>query len=289
MFHLDPLSTTIGFAATVGFVGMPHGGLDHHFGRALLKPWFGRSWMVAFGTAYLLVAMIILACWQWIPVVALIVFFLLSAYHFGEEISGSVAKKLLFGGMPIWLPILVHPVEVSEILADMIPTWTSSRIVDYLMLTRPLFMVFCVLFVTVLFFEGSVESAIVPVLSAAAIILLPTLIGFTIYFCGIHSTRELAALSRRQNSTDPASGLIRVLFAAAPLSLAAVALTIIVTVFFSSQTELRPVLVQAVFLGLSAVAVPHMLLHAIVRRRRADPFPLSALGWTARFRRGVPA
>ena len=62
------------------------------------------------------------------------------------------------------------------------------------------------------------------------------------------------------------------LTAAAPMVALAVAMIVIFAVLFAGDRKLEPVLVQAVFLGLSAVAVPHILLQEVVRRRGVNPF-----------------
>lgn len=67
-------------------------------------------------------------------------------------------------------------------------------------------------------------------------------------------------------------GFKRVALAAAPLALLAAGLAAGGAWAFSAGREVGPVVVQAVFLGLSAVAVPHILLHAVAARSGADPF-----------------
>jgi Brp/Blh family beta-carotene 15,15'-monooxygenase len=106
----------------------------------------------------------------------------------------------------------------------------------------------------------------------------PTLVGFAVYFCGWHSTRELVALVRRADPVNPRRGLRRVMVLAAPMAGLAVVATAAAAWWFSDGRELQPVVVQAVFLGLSAVAIPHILLHAVARFRRANPFCIPPVG-----------
>jgi hypothetical protein len=63
----------------------------------------------------------------------------------------------------------------------------------------------------------------------------------------------------------------------APLTLVAIIATVLgAHSRFATGQTVDAVVVQAVFLGLSAIAVPHILLHAIAKRLDVDPFALEA-------------
>ena len=68
----------------VALIGVPHGALDPLFGKRLLRR-FGKSWRVFFFGAYLLVAAAVVSNWYLAPVAACLLFFALSAWHFGLE------------------------------------------------------------------------------------------------------------------------------------------------------------------------------------------------------------
>jgi Brp/Blh family beta-carotene 15,15'-monooxygenase len=107
----------------------------------------------------------------------------------------------------------------------------------------------------------------------------PVLLSFVTYFCGWHSTRELRELALQANPTDPFHGMTRVIRESAPLTLVVVSATAFAAWWrLSGGHSAELVTVQAVFLGLSAVAVPHILLHAIARKHHAGPFCSEANG-----------
>jgi len=87
----------------------------------------------------------------------------------------------------------------------------------------------------------------------------PILFSFGLYFCGWHSIRGLAHIQQehRMSKTE-------LLFAVLPLSLVAIGLAGAATWFWSSGRELSAELSRSLFIGLSAIAVPHLLLHGVV-------------------------
>ncbi len=270
----------VGLAAAVVVVGLPHGGLDHRVGRALFRPRFGPAWPVPFLSAYLSVGASVLAGWSVAPLCTIALFLTLSAAHFGDTESGPRWRATLYGGMPIWLPLLARPAETATLLG-----WVTPAGIDLtlsLAALRPgLFAVAG--FAAVVWAVGIGTSArrgdrdgVLDGLRLAAtagmLAVAPVLVGFAVCFCGWHSLRELGRLAARAEPLDPVRGFKRVVIAAAPLALLAALMAAGGAWFLSAGREVGPVVVQAVFLGLSAVAVPHILLHAVAARSGADPF-----------------
>ena len=91
--------------------------------------------------------------------------------------------------------------------------------------------------------------------------LTPIPISFAIYFCGWHSVRGLNTLMRENQMT-----LGELSLATLPMSVGAVALTCLGMWFWYSGREIGLELTRTLFLGLSAMAVPHLALHAIPKR-----------------------
>ena len=260
------------FALLISVVGMPHGGLDHRYGRILLRPRFQSSWCLVFLAAYLGVGAIVIAGWFNLPAITAVMFFLLSAWHFGDHLRDQQPFKIIEGGMVIWIPLLIRPTEVAEILAWVIPNGNIENVRAGLSVAQPCLWVILVLFLISLPAERSAETAGRKVAFALLFALLPTLVSFTLYFCGWHSIRELAALAKQADSVRPWRGLRRVLLVAAPMALLTVAAITLLALLFAGARAINPVIVQAVFLGLSTVAVPHILLQEVVRQLDINPF-----------------
>ena len=276
MEHLTPAFMVVGLAVLVAVVGMPHGGLDHLFGRELFRPLLGRYWFAGFGLAYLGIAGLVVAGWFAFPLLTVAMFFLISAVHFGDEAGVRQPLRTVEGGMVIWVPLLFRQSEVAELLAWVVPGGDIERTRAAVNAVQPLLWAVAVFFVVSLPACNTVASVARKVGFATLFAVAPTLVSFAVYFCGWHSTRELMELARRADPSNPWRGLTRVMTAAAPMAASAVVATGITAWWFADGREFQPVLVQAVFLGLSAVAVPHILLHAAARWTGADPFPLES-------------
>ena len=270
-----PAAAAVVFALLVGVVGMPHGGLDHLFGRAVFFPLVGGWWRAAFAVTYLGVAALVVTGWLVAPAVTVVAFFLISAFHFGDADGSTGLAAVAEGGLVVWVPVLARPVEVAEILSwvvpDADPVAVHSAVVAaglacglalIAVAGRAVWRVTC----------GESWVAVRLVTFTVLFALAPVLVGFVVYFCGWHSTRELATLARRANPARPGRGLLTVVRLAAPRAGLAVAATALAAWYFSTGRPLTPVVVQAVFLGLSAVAIPHILLHAAATRLGAEPF-----------------
>jgi Brp/Blh family beta-carotene 15,15'-monooxygenase len=273
------------FAVLTAVVGIPHGGLDHRFGRAVCSPWVGKWWSVAFPLTYLSVALLVLAGWVMVPLTMIMSFFLWASFHFGE--GGWSPMAAVEGAMVIWIPFLARPEDASSLLAMVIPGPMSGSVQNILSRVTPLLWALAFLFAAHLItmvwvgirdretrtFLKACRLTAFAVLFATA----PVLIGFVTFFCGWHSTRELVDLARRMDPSRPSRGLSRVILLSAPLSILVVVATRLGAWWrFADGHSLQLVVVQGTFLALSAVAVPHILSHKIADRLGVDPFSAAA-------------
>lgn len=282
MIPADAIAAIL-LAAAVAVVGMPHGGLDHVVGRAVFEPLAGRWWSVWFLSGYLLVALLVVAGWWLVPLATIALFFTASAFHFGDtEVGGRWVSPVL-GGMVIWMPILARPDEVSSILGWIIPRDRAEDLAAVFPSVRVLCWVLAC--VAAVWWVGYLlvrirtgrASGMWHAIRLAAFALMfafvPVLISFAIYFCAWHSAVELIRLSRRYVPGGLLAGLIVVVRRAAPLSLLAVAGVAALALAFYDGRGLAPAAVQAVFIGLSAVAIPHLILHWVADSRMHPPEP----------------
>jgi len=257
-------------------VGLPHGGLDHRFGRALLRPALGWLWMPAFFTGYLTVMAVVLVGWWLAPLLTLAGFVALSAVHFGtaeadSDSSDGLFRTALFGGMVVWMPAFAQPAEFTQLLTWVVPGghWPQDT------LFRPAVRAGLAALLAIaipLAFATSLWRGMRVVGFATLFAILPPLVSFLIYFCLWHSGVELYRLARRANPQNVWLGLARVAREAFPL--ASVSALIIAVAWWAGATDLPLThgLVRAIFVGLSVVAVPHLLLHWATARRDVNPF-----------------
>jgi Brp/Blh family beta-carotene 15,15'-monooxygenase len=173
--------------------------------------------------------------------------------------------------MVVWVPALARPAEFTRLLTWVVPggRWPEHILFDPAVRT---FLAALLPVAAAAALATSPRCGARVVVFAAVFAAAPPLVGFALYFCGWHSGVELYRLARRANPASASAGLVRVVREAAPLT--ALAVLMIAAGWWAGAAggPATPALVRTVFVGLSVVAVPHMLLHWAAARRGANPF-----------------
>jgi len=273
---IDPAVYVIALVVAVCLVGVPHGGVDSWEGRRWLVPVVGSHWCWVFFSGYLAVAVLVVVGWLVMPLWTAILFFLVSAWHFGWEDNGLRSKTLLWnhlaaigsGGLVIWIPALCRPSEMQSILEWVVPSSMPTSALQIVGTARSIAMIFVPIAISDFGFSLAksyarklpLESSLLrnPLL-VALFAWTPILFSFGFYFCGWHSIRGLVHMKEEQKISNS-----ELLFAVLPLSLGAIGLTGAATWFWSSGRELSAELSRSLFIGLSAIAVPHLILNGVV-------------------------
>ena len=266
-------------AALVAMVGLPHGAADHRFARPRLEPILGTAWLPVFLAGYLAVAALVVCGWFVAPAATVVVFFLASAWHFGQEEPrlpvGPRSLRPLFrfarGGLVIWTPLVFHASEVSTILGLTAPGNSGPAIQQAISLLTACSWIMLPLAAAAWALQGLTASrstgrrrrvlladnALVASLVVLFAVVSP-LVSFPVYFCGWHSARGLQRLRRELGESWPE--LVRSL---APLTVGSIALIGLAAWLVLGGAGWNGTLIRATFVGLSAVAVPHLLLHGV--------------------------
>ncbi|TVP56383.1 MAG: 3-phosphoglycerate dehydrogenase [Halomonadaceae bacterium] len=261
----------------VALFGLSHGGADPLILKTLTRVQKGPRLWLAMGLYSGLAVAFILLIW-WSPVLALGCFLLLSLWHFGrtdvtafsgEEQAGPApaqwGRVWLAGGLPIIGPVTGHPQQTGELFAWLLGMEPVPVIAFTLTLGPWLAGLWLVGFVGLL--AGYRRRLGWPVylelLSlAAAMVLLPPLLAFTFYFCGVHSVRHFMAVARHTPREDHAGTLGFLARQAAPATLAAIIMAAMawgLIVTLAPATDLMVEAVRILFWGLAALTVPHVL------------------------------
>lgn len=281
-------------ALLVAVVGLPHGAADHRFARSRLEPLLGAAWSGVFLTGYLAIAGAVVIGWFVAPAATILVFFLASAWHFGQEepdlaIVPRRAKllqhafRLARGGLVIWVPVALQTDEVVRILSLTAPRGFGpdiERAVDLLVVCS-----WAMLTIAAVAWGWQALSALASGGRRRRILLLDNLmlasfvmlfawanpvVGFLVYFCGWHSARGLRRLRRELGESWS-----QLAVSLAPLTVLAIGLIALTTCLVLRAPTWNETLIRATFVGLSGVALPHLLLHGAgpvldqVRRNRA--------------------
>jgi Brp/Blh family beta-carotene 15,15'-monooxygenase len=267
-------------AVLVAVVGLPHGAADHRFARPRLEPLLGPAWWGVFLAGYLAIAGAVVFGWFVAPAATILAFFLSSAWHFGQEepdlvpgTRGSKPLRQIFrvarGGLVIWVPVALQTDEVVRILSLTSPHGFAPEIPRAVAALAACS--WALLAIAAVAWVRQAWSAVARGGRRRRILLLDTLMvasfvivfarmnpvaGFLVYFCGWHSARGLRRLRRELGETwwQLAASL-------APLTALAVGLVALATHLVLRAPTWDDTLVRATFVGLSGVALPHLLLH----------------------------
>lgn len=260
-------------------LGIPHGALDGEIARDVLRPQLGRGWFLAFAVPYLALAAAVLLAWRIAPATTLAVFLAASVWHFGAEDSagGPAIESLARGGLPIAVPVLVHPQATAAIFETVIGrslagAWTWWMLGG------------CLWLATAGFWAISRGRSALPVdllrtgLLLGSFVVLPPLTAFALYFVSVHAPAHTRALvanrGRASRVVDARSALVRSL----PLTVVTLAIGAALWRLYPGTVPDR--LLSLTIQGLAALTLPHILLDLWLSRRerhatlqRARPVP----------------
>jgi Brp/Blh family beta-carotene 15,15'-monooxygenase len=267
-------------ALLVAVVGLPHGAADHRFAGPRLEPLLGPAWWGVFLAGYLVIAGAVVLGWFLAPAATIIVFFVASAWHFGQEEAdltpGQRGAKLLRqafrmarGGLVIWVPVALQTDEVVRILSLTAPRGFALEIqwaVDALKVCSWVMLALAGVAwgwqaLLAIASEGRRRRILLlDTFMVASLVLLfawvNPVVGFLMYFCGWHSARGLRRLRRELGESwrQLAASL-------APLTALTIGLVALTTCLVLRAPNWNDTLIRATFVGLSAVALPHLVLH----------------------------
>ncbi len=249
-------------AVGVALLGIPHGAVD-----PLLARVFGfantPSQTVTFYAAYVVMAGLVVGLWFLAPALSLSAFLVLSIWHFrGDWLQElSLFESSAVAATVVCAPALFHPDVIAEIFsmlafgANVEPLVAVARLVGA--------GAGLVLIGTVFLRIRHQQLAMLELVSLPLLAwLLPPLLFFVVYFCGLHSPRHIIESARVLSWRSP---MVRL----TALSISVVTVFAAVGLYVSlPAVDATPRLLAIVFIGLAALTVPHMLLLEFVAGRR---------------------
>lgn len=273
--RLNPTAELLGVALLIVVLGVPHGALDPVIAKHEYRVNGSRAWC-AFAAGYLCLMLGVIAVWARWPAVFLAGFLLITAVHFsGDPADGtSPISRVAFGGAIVILPCLLHAGEVSQLFGLLAGGESAALLVP--ILHRAAYGWAALLAVSGLWEWRRSRLVTLEFLALGAVAIVPSpLVGFTVFFCGMHGARHILRTVER---TEGAAVGHLLKAAIAPMLLVTCAAGVVLMVAGTEPLELR--VVRLMFVGLAALTVPHMLLvePLRLRARRSGQSSLSPLG-----------
>jgi len=260
------------FGILVLLLGIPHGATDYLLYVRLHGSKLKKQQIVKFFLYYLTAAFGYLLCWVTFPVFALILFLVISAYHFGQSnwqyLNLSRLKSsmiyVVWGSCVLGGSLLWHWDESSVIVRQLLGTeltWTNLEMATI----QWILLLLCILVIIGLRLTLSISTKQmireITNLSVLSFVLFhtPLLLGFALYFNLWHSLGSLlnqVAFFRRQT---PAFTLSHYYLQATPftlISLLGLFLLVLAKPFIGSDLSL----VGLFFILIACITLPHIFL-----------------------------
>jgi len=177
-------------------IGVPHGGNDFYY-RPNKSLWGSVKFLFFYLGCMALYALV----WQWLPIVALLAFLVISMHHFGQSnfLSDSwrAPESLLWGLWLLLFPMLKHAREAVGIFAEMMGGHQNLPR-DWGTMSNASWMVFVLvfgLFYALILWRRKVEHKGQFLLQWALVTiwywLTPLVLGFVVVFCLWHSAQSM--------------------------------------------------------------------------------------------------
>ncbi len=253
--NFDENFSLIFLAIFIVIFGMPHGSLDTLFAKELFNLGQLKKWP-KFILNYSMIAIVVFAFWLLAPTLFLLLFLLISIIHFADDLIAGTPKwsRILYGGIIIFLPALLHPIELTRLYAYLVDIEHAKIIVRASHYIAYPWLAGLLLAMYQLSRSNIVSSLEIAGVSMLAIFTAP-LLAFAIYFCAMHSCRHLIRsidfLKISAKKTILTASIIPTLIVFVVMCIVWINMTP-----FSIDSGL----IKVLFVTLAALTVPHMLL-----------------------------
>ncbi len=249
-------------APLVAVLGLPHGALDFEIARALFPLPTGKA-AARFVAVYLGATAAMLGFWLIAPGLALAAFLAYSALHFSDDwtVSANGWAAIPGGLLAVALPVAAHLHHVTELFAFLAPANSASMVARG---TAVVGWIAIPLALVAARRQSNNARAEWAALAVSAIV-LPPLLHFAVYFCGLHSPRHFRNATRSIGFST-ATGIRAALLPTVATLLACLAAALLIV---KQNVNVDATLMRTVFVGLACLTVPHMLLVDRLTRQRS--------------------
>ncbi len=253
--------------------GLPHGTFDFQILRDSAQN--SRQRLTYAVALYLALAGATYSLWLVDATLSLGAFLTISVVHFSEDWADESSPTqhptdFLNIAMPvslISLPALSHSDDLRNIFVGLTNAADATYLVDLLMLISPVACGVAMVKLFADFTNGQQRRAISSLIMLLAMVALPPILGFALFFCLAHSRRHfeegIAALAASKVSSWQRMVV--------PLTVAAAGITSVMLALQNRVTFTDSVS-AATFMTLSILTVPHMLVPILLSHKPSPAF-----------------
>ena len=235
--------------------GLPHGALD----IATMRRVAPTAQLSAVG-AYLGAASAMFVVWWASPLVGLAVFYTVAIIHFAHDWKSEHQPFFghAFSLALLSAPTLLHADVLAGLFVDLTGDARAALLVDILVLAAPVTIAIALVGLSTL---RSPQQSVEGLCSLAAMLILPPVIGFAVFFGLFHSPRHFRDGWAALGSDVQPGTTVRV----AGMTLAGFGIAAMIYAV-NEKLSLPTGLLAASMMTLSVLTVPHMLLETILER-----------------------
>ncbi len=266
-------------------VAIWHGAFAGVLAEETLRSRFGARWMPAFYVSYLALGGAVMLLWWTAPVVALSGFLLYSALHFGTETERNLSPaRVLLGTATGFVPIAAAchwwPREVEAIFQEMLRGDAAYGAAITALAATALWPIVAVALLGA--WQTSGHHWLEPSLLVATELVLfrwcSPVAAFAVFFCLWHTPEHMVSTSL--DPTGKFQGRLLMEHLRRGVGPWLITLAAIVVVCWCGRHDAQTY-AGVVFIALSALTVPHMVLAEVCRRYRISAPELSIQGLTS--------
>jgi Brp/Blh family beta-carotene 15,15'-monooxygenase len=257
-------------------VGVSHGALDDIKGYKVLKFYKVKNKLV-FYLSYISLALLVIFIWVLFPTIALTLFLIIAAYHFGKEDCWSISIKksnlnsikfFLKGSLIILAPLWLSFEETILIFNTLgVKNQEFYNFLSFLSLNKFLSLLILLSILSNILINRELKHLTGFAWEIFCILALygtfNPLIAFTIYFCFLHSLRHTASLTHEFNID-----IQKFIKKAWPLTLLT-ALLFFSGIYILTGFQNVPIdssIINVIFIGLASLTFPHILLEYLLEK-----------------------
>jgi len=254
-------------------VGIPHGATDHVIFNVLKQRHVKQSVPITFLLGYLGIMLVYLLLWWWQPGLSLIIFLVISAYHFGEtqlirSPKAEVGNQYLYLSWGLFLLAALLLFHIDEVATLLVPLVGVPAFFDWLAQHTVTLLAFAGANLVITWSwqawrAGDFQFLGWQALEIVVLLLLlwrtPVLVGFALFFALWHSRDATLEQLARFRALQPLITLQQWVKMALPYTLMSlVGIATLIGIWQVYQVAISPVTVF--FVGVSLLTMPHILL-----------------------------
>lgn len=255
------------------FLGIPHGATDYLIFRNLKQSFLGSKKLIHFYLSYLAIMAVYGIVWMIVPSIGLLIFIVLSIFHFGQSNWVYVFPKnsvlswltyIIWGMFVLVIPIMAHFETALPVISAISPNlawelsegWRTGIIIAVSAMT---FSTIMGLFLLGLLSQRNLINELLNLLILGiALYQLPLWLGFAFYFAGWHSLTSIQEQIAFFKSNSPGYNWKDYVKNTTPLSV--ISLIGITGLIYWSGSFDNVMILRYLFIFIGVVTLPHMLL-----------------------------